>query len=186
MIPPTVAAAVRSVPAAVAALGSAPAQPDVLTPGAVGGPVPNGGADGVLDAVVVDAGHSGTEITRVSGGRVVSACRVPVGGAVLDDVAAELLGGAARIPRADRAEIRAARERLSLQPVARVGEPPVDQHADVLCRALAPHLAAVVDGVRTVRLACAPRGVDQPAGRAAPPTRPGVHPAGCRHARAAP
>jgi len=151
MIPNTVAAVVRSVPAAVAALGSAPAQPDVSTPGAVGGPVPDGGADGVLDAVVVDAGHSGTEITRVSGGRVVTACRVPVGGAVLDDVAAELLGGAARIPRADRAEIRAARERLSLQPVARVGVPPADLHADVLCRALVPHLAAVVDGVRTVR-----------------------------------
>ena len=59
--------------------------------------MPDGGADGLLDAVVVDVGHSGTEIARVSGGRVVVACRVPVGGAVLDDVTAELLGGAARI-----------------------------------------------------------------------------------------
>ena len=151
VIPPTVAAAVRPVPAAVAALGSAPARPDASTPRAVGGSAPDGGADGLLDAVVVDIGHSGTEIARVSGGRVVVACRVPVGGAVLDDVTAELLGGAARIPSVDRAEIRAARERLSLQPVARVGVPPVDLHADALCRAVAPHLAAVVDGVRTVR-----------------------------------
>ena len=151
MIPPTVAAVVRSVPAAVAALGSGLGQPDASTPRTVGGSVPDGRADGLLDAVVVDVGHSGTEIARVSGGRVVVACRVPVGGAVLDDVTAELVGGAARIPRAQRAEIRAARERLSLQPVTQVGVPPVDLHADVLCRALAPHLAAVVDGVRTVR-----------------------------------
>ena len=133
-VPPTVAAAVRPVPAAVAALGSAPAQ---------------------LDAVVVDVGHAGTEIARVAGGRVVVSCRVPVGGAVLDDATAELLGGAAGMWGAyragSRAEIRAVRERLSLQPVARAGVPPVELHADALRRALAPHLAAVVGGVRTVR-----------------------------------
>ena len=153
MIPPTVAAAVRPVPAAVAALGSAPARPDASTPRAVGGSVPDGGADGLLDAVVVDVGHSGTEIARVSGGRVVVACRVPVGGAVLDDVTAELLGGAARIPGCGPEGPRSgpSRERLSLQPVARVGVPPVDLDADALRRALTPHLAAVVDGVRTVR-----------------------------------
>ena len=56
-VPPCSVAAVRAVPAAVAALGTSP------------GP-----------AVVVDVGHSDTEITRVSRGRVVATSRVPVGG----------------------------------------------------------------------------------------------------------
>jgi hypothetical protein len=137
-VPPGTATAVRAVPTAVAALA--------------------GLLDGPSDAVVADVGHSGSEIVRVSGGRVVAGCRVPVGGAVLDEATAELLDreaqargtGGPRRPSTRRAEMRAARETLSLQPVVRVGAPPVELSADALRRALAPHLSRVVDGVRAV------------------------------------
>ena len=133
-VPPAAAAAVRVVPAAVAALGCHLADTADATA------VP-------ADVVVVDAGRSGTDVVRVSGGRVATACRVPVGGTVLDDVTAELLGVGGTV---DRARARAVREELSLLPLVRGGEPPVDLGADAVRCALAPPLAAVVAAVRTV------------------------------------
>ena len=133
-VPPAAAAAVRVVPAAVAALGCHLADTADATA------VP-------ADVVVVDAGRSGTDVVRVSGGRVVTACRVPVGGTVLDDVTAELLGVRGTV---DPATARAVREELSLLPLVRGGEPPADPGADAVRCALAPPLAAVVAAVRTV------------------------------------
>ena len=133
-VPPAAAAAVRVVPAAVAALGCH------LADTADAAAVP-------ADVVVVDAGRSGTDVVRVSGGRVVTACRVPVGGTVLDDVTAELLGVRGTV---DPARARAVREELSLLPLVRGGEHPADLGADAVRCALAPPLAAVVAAVRTV------------------------------------
>jgi type VII secretion-associated protein (TIGR03931 family) len=134
-VPPAAAAVVRVVPAAVAALGCHPA--DTADAAAV-----------PTDVVVVDAGRSGTDVVRVSGGRVVTACRVPVGGTVLDDVTAGLLGVRGTV---DPAGAQAVREALSLLPVVRGGEPPAaDLGADAVRCALAPPLAAVVAAVRTV------------------------------------
>ena len=133
-VPPAVAAVVRVVPAAVAALGCH------LADTADAAAVP-------ADVVVVDAGRSGTDVVRVSGGRVLTACRVPVGGTVLDDVTAELLGVRGTV---DPARARAVREDLSLLPLVRGGEPPADLGADAVRCALAPPLAAVVAAVRTV------------------------------------
>ena len=140
-VPPWAARVVRGVPAAVAALGG-------------------------RDGVVVDVGHSGSGIARVERGRVVAVRRVAVGGAVLDEATADLLGepvtgraglggaerGRAAEPAAAgcRSGVRAAREALSLQPVRQVGAPPVELSAAALRRALAPHLAPVVDAVRAV------------------------------------
>ena len=132
-VPATAATVVRIVPAAVAALGCHPAD----TADTAGLPA---------EVVVVDAGRSGTDVVRVSGGRVVTACRVPVGGTVLDDVTAELMGGRGTVGAA----ARAVREDLSLLPVVRGGEPPADLGADAVRCALAPLLAAVVAAVRTV------------------------------------
>ena len=132
-VPPATATVVRVVPSAVAALGCHP----------------DGTADTAglpADVVVVDAGQSGTDVVRVSGGRVVTACRVPVGGTVLDDVTAELMGGRGTVGAA----ARAVREDLSLLPVVRGGEPPADLGTDAVRCALAPPLAAVVAAVRTV------------------------------------
>ena len=133
-VPPAAAAAVRVVPAAVAALGCHLADTADATA------VP-------ADVVVVDAGRSATDVVRVSGGRVVTACRVPVGGTVLDDVTAELLGVGGTV---DPARARAVREELSLLPLVRGGEHPADPGADAVRCALAPPLAAVVAAVRTV------------------------------------
>jgi type VII secretion-associated protein (TIGR03931 family) len=133
-VPPAAAAAVRVVPAAVAALGCHLADTADATA------VP-------ADVVVVDAGRSGTDVVRVSGGRVVTACRVPVGGTVLDDVTAELLGVRGTV---DPATARAVREELSLLPLVLGGEHPADPGADAVRCALAPPLAAVVAAVRTV------------------------------------
>jgi type VII secretion-associated protein (TIGR03931 family) len=169
-VPSGAAAAVRVVPAALAALGGTPVRAGTphatpAAPAAWPGEGRPGLLDGSGDAVVVDVGHSGTEIARVAGGRVVVARRLPVGGAVLDHATAALLDRVARRDAAEsegradngpgpwaapRAQIRAARETLSLQPVVRVGAPPVELSAEALRRALAPHLAAVVDGVRRV------------------------------------
>ena len=161
MIPPTVAAAVRSVPAAVAALGSAPARPDAVGRSAVGESGAERGGGGVLDAVVVDVGHSGAEIARVAGGRVVVACRVPVGGAVLDDddggvaprrgrdPACGPIRPPGRDPGGTRAAVAAAdgADRRAARRTARRCAPG---------SVVAPHLAAVVDAVRTVRLGAGP------------------------------
>jgi hypothetical protein len=80
--------------------------------------------------VVVDCGHRGTDVVNLVDGRIVSACRVPVGGAVLDAVTAELIGliGTEQGVRGTvgPAEAHAARETLSLQPAVRVGHPPVE------------------------------------------------------------
>ena len=133
-VPPAAAAAVRVVPAAVAALGCHLA--DTADATAVS-----------ADVVVVDAGRSGTDVVRVSDGRVVTACRVPVGGTVLDDVTAALLGVRGTV---DPARARAVREELSLLPLVRGGEHPADLGADAVRCALAPPLAAVVAAVRTV------------------------------------
>jgi type VII secretion-associated protein (TIGR03931 family) len=133
-VPPAAAAAVRVVPAAVAALGCH------LTGTADATAVP-------VDVVVVDAGRSATDVVRVSGGHVVTACRVPVGGTVLDGVTAELLGVGGTV---DLTRARAVREELSLQSRVRGVEPPVDLGADAVRCALAPPLAAVVAAVRTV------------------------------------
>lgn len=130
-VPPAAAAAVRLVPAAVAALGCHPA----------------GTAAVPADVVVVDAGRSGTDVVRVSGGRVVTACRVPVGGTTLDDVTAELLGVRGTV---DLTRARAVREELSLLPLVRGGEHPADPGADAVRCVLAPPLGAVVVAVRTV------------------------------------
>ena len=139
-VPPCSVAAVRAVPAAVAALGTS------------AGP-----------AVVVDVGHSGTEITRVSRGRVVATSRVPVGGAMLDEATADLLdpgpptrevarrpGERAAGRTAHRPEIVAVRETLSLQPSVRAPGASAELSAGALHRALIPHLARVVDGVRAM------------------------------------
>jgi len=139
-VPPCSVAAVRAVPAAVAALGTSP------------GP-----------AVVVDVGHSDTEITRVSRGRVVATSRVPVGGAMLDEATADLLdpgpptrevarrpGERAAGRTAHRPEIVAVRETLSLQPSVRAPGASAELSAGALHRALIPHLARVVDGVRAM------------------------------------
>ena len=133
-VPPDVAAVVRVVPAAVAALGCHLA--DTVDAAVV-----------PADVVVVDAGRSGTDVVRVSGGRVLTACRVPVGGTVLDGVTAELLGVRGTV---DLARARAVREDLSLLPLVRGGEPPADLGAEAVRCALVPPLAAVVAAVRTV------------------------------------
>ena len=106
-VPRGAASVVRTVPAAVAAA--------VAVAGGVR-------CDGGAGAVVVDAGHSATEVTRVSRGRVAAVHRVPVGGAALDAATAELIGRASARRAGIRAgELRAARETLTLQPVVRVG-----------------------------------------------------------------
>jgi type VII secretion-associated protein (TIGR03931 family) len=133
-VPPDAAATMRVVPAAIAALGCLPADTADSTA------APD-------DVVVVDAGRSGTEVVRVSRGCIVAACRVPVGGTVLDDVTAELLGVRGT---ADRAGVRAVREELTLLPVVRPGVPHTDLDAETLRCALAAPLAAVVAAVRTV------------------------------------
>jgi type VII secretion-associated protein (TIGR03931 family) len=133
-VPPAVAAVVRVVPAAVAALGCHLA--DTVDAAVV-----------PADVVVVDAGLSGTDVVRVSGGRVLTACRVPVGGTVLDSATAELLGVRGTV---DLARARAVREDLSLLPLVHGAEPLADLGADAVRYALAPPLAAVVAAVRTV------------------------------------
>lgn len=140
VVPATTAAVVRFVPAAIAALGSV----DAAATGDPDRPVP--------DAVVVDCGHRGTDVVHLVGGRIVSACRVPAGGAVLDAVTAELIGliGAEQGVRVGPAEAHAARENLSLLPVVRVGHPPVELDASALRDALTPPLAEIVDTVRAV------------------------------------
>jgi type VII secretion-associated protein (TIGR03931 family) len=139
---PATAAVVRFVPAAVAALASVDAAATVD----VDRPVP--------EAVVVDCGHRGTDVVHVVHGRIVSACRVPVGGAVLDAVTAELIGfiGTEQGVRGTvgPAEAHAARENLSLLPVVRVGHPPVELDALALRDALTPSLAEIVGAVRAV------------------------------------
>lgn len=128
------ATTVRAVPAPVAALAGAA---DPVGPAAVGS-----------DVVVVDVGHRGAEVTRVTAGRVVTGRPVGVGGARLDALTAELLtavGGAAR-----PAGARHVRETLSLLPVAPTGSPPVPVAAPALDTALAAPLAELVDAVRAV------------------------------------
>ena len=133
---------VRLVPAAVAALASV----DAATTDGADRPVP--------DAVVVDVGHSGTEIARVSGGRVVAACRVPVG------------ARSSTTSRRSCSVYGAEPGRPGCRTGPRSG-PPASVVASAggrgwACRpstwmpmhfadALTPHLAAVVDGVRAVR-----------------------------------
>lgn len=142
VVPTAAAAVVRFVPAAIAALGSV----DTAATGDPARPVP--------DAVVVDCGHRGTDVVHVVGGRIVAAYRFPVGGAVLDAVTAELIGliGTQQGARGSvgPAEAHAARETLSLQPVVRVGHPPVELDAPALRDALTPSLAGIVDAVRAV------------------------------------
>ena len=142
VVPATTAAVVRFVPAAVAALASV----DAAATGDADRPVP--------DAVVVDCGHRGTDVVHLVGGRIVAARRVPVGGAVLDAVTAELIGliGTEQGVRGSvgPAEAHAARETLSLLPVVRVGHPPVELDALALRDALTPSLAEIVDAVRAL------------------------------------
>jgi type VII secretion-associated protein (TIGR03931 family) len=142
VVPATTAAVVRFVPAAVAALGSV----DAVATGDPDRPVP--------DAVVVDCGHRGTDVVHLAGGRIVAASRVPVGGAVLDAVTAELVGliGTEQGVRGSvgPAEAHAARETLSLQPAVQVGHPPVELDALALRDALTPSLAGIVDAVRAL------------------------------------
>jgi type VII secretion-associated protein (TIGR03931 family) len=142
VVPTTAAVVVRFVPAAVAALASV----HPTATGDVDRPVP--------EAVVVDCGHRGTDVVHLLGGRIVAACRVPVGGAVLDAVTADLIGRIGteqgRQETAGSAEAQAVRETLSLQPVVRVGHPPVELDASALRDALAPSLAEIVDAVRAV------------------------------------
>ena len=118
---PTAAAVVRFVPAAVAALASV----DAATTDGADRPVP--------DAVVVDVGHRGADVAHVAGGRIVAARRVPVGGAVLDAVTAELVGLSVpsrrpRIRRPGRGARRAAR-RCPCCRRSGPGMPPVDLDA---------------------------------------------------------
>jgi hypothetical protein len=138
-----VAPVVRFVPGVVAALGC------------VDGAAAAGTDRTLRDVVVVDAGRGGTEVARLVGGRVVASRRVPVGGAVLDAVTADLIAPTDGLG-VDRAEARAAREALSLQPVVGVGERPVDLDARALRRALVPPLAVVVDAVRVVLAGAGP------------------------------
>jgi type VII secretion-associated protein (TIGR03931 family) len=142
VVPATTAAVVRFVPAAVAALASV----DAATTDGAARPVP--------DAVVVDCGHRGTDVVHLAGGRIVAARRVPVGGAVLDAVTAELVGliGTEQGVRGSvgPAEAHAARETLSLLPAVRAGHPPVDLDALAFRDALTPSLAGIVDAVRAL------------------------------------
>jgi type VII secretion-associated protein (TIGR03931 family) len=142
VVPATTAAVVRFVPAAVAALGSV----DAAATGDPDHPVP--------DAVVVDCGHRGTDVVHLADGRIVAASRVPVGGAVLDAVTAELVGliGTEQGVQGSvgPAEAHAARETLSLQPAVQVGHPPVELDALALRDALTPSLAGIVDAVRAL------------------------------------
>jgi type VII secretion-associated protein (TIGR03931 family) len=142
VVPATTAAVVRFVPAAVAALASV----DAATTDGADRPVP--------DAVVVDCGHRGTDVVHLAGGRIVAARRVPVGGAVLDAVTAELVGliGTEQGVRGSvgPAEAHAARETLSLLPAVRAGHPPVDLDALAFRDALTPSLVGIVDAVRAL------------------------------------
>jgi type VII secretion-associated protein (TIGR03931 family) len=142
VVPATTAAVVRFVPAAVAALASVHA----AEAGDPDRPVP--------DALVVDCGHRGTDVVHLAGGRIVATRRVPVGGAVLDAVTAELVGllGTEQGVRGSvgPAEAHAARETLSLLPAVRVAHPQVELDALALRDALTPTLVEIVDAVRTL------------------------------------
>lgn len=94
-------------------------------------------AAGRIRRIVLDAGHSGTNVTLVHGGRVIVHRRSRVGGAALDVAVARLLGGGT-------AEARRVREALSLRPEAGGLDP------ERLRVVLGPWLGEVVNLVRAV------------------------------------
>jgi type VII secretion-associated protein (TIGR03931 family) len=134
------ACVVRAVPTAVAALAEHAAR--TATP--------------VGDAVVVDVGHRGTEVARVTAGRVVGARHVPVGGERLDAVAVTHL--ARDGPPVPAADARRAREALSLLPALPAGDVGTARvvPSAALHTALAVALSPVVEAVRAVVASAAP------------------------------
>jgi type VII secretion-associated protein (TIGR03931 family) len=102
----------------------------------------------VEHAVVVDVGHGGTEVVLVRRGRAVVVRRSAVGGRALDIRTGQVLAG--KGIRAGPAEVRRARERLSLLPVVDTGAPSVGVDASELHLALAGPLSAVAGEVRAV------------------------------------
>jgi type VII secretion-associated protein (TIGR03931 family) len=138
---------VRTVPAAVAAVAGIEASTGPGERSNVDGRVrrePRPGGAAVPDTVVVDVGHGGTEVALVRAGRVTEVRRAEVGGAHLDALTADLLGGAAP------GEARRVREALSLLPAVRARGVPGVLDAFDLRAALAVPLQSVVDAVRAV------------------------------------
>jgi type VII secretion-associated protein (TIGR03931 family) len=104
--------------------------------------------DGAGCCVVVDVGHTGTEVALVRGGRILAVRRPAASGARLDAVTRTLLNPTTSV---DDTEVRRVREELSLLPTARTrGAPGSVLDAVELRRALATSLTAVVDAVRAV------------------------------------